>query len=203
MGGRGQVSGRWDDLHGNFRTVYAGSTLTACLLEVLAGFRADPRLVAGISDIEEDDEDAALHPTLPPGTVPREWLQARAATRAELSGSFCAVTSSRTVGALYPHFIGMALGLGLHDFDAAALKDARPRHLTQAIAAWLCETTTVDGVTFASRHGDDLPLWAVFERPGDPPVSPRLTNIQDVELGHDDPALQEAFGILRLQWNED
>ncbi len=31
-------------LHGNFRPVYAGSSLQACLLEVLVGFRRDARL---------------------------------------------------------------------------------------------------------------------------------------------------------------
>ncbi|MFE4197079.1 hypothetical protein ACFRJ9_14530 [Paenarthrobacter sp. NPDC056912] len=40
-------------------------------------------------------------------------------------------------------------------FDAAALKDAKPRQLTQAIAAWLYERIVVDGGTFGSRHGDD------------------------------------------------
>ncbi|MET1156386.1 RES domain-containing protein [Arthrobacter sp.] len=31
----GRFPGRWDDLHRNFRTVYTGSGLQACLLEVL------------------------------------------------------------------------------------------------------------------------------------------------------------------------
>lgn len=84
------------------------------------------------------------------------------------------MTNSQSVAVLYPHFIGMALGLGLADLDAAALKDARPRELTQAIAAWIYENTDLDGVTFASRHGDDLRLWAIFERPGDGFVSPWL-----------------------------
>jgi hypothetical protein len=128
----GRFPGRWDDLHGNFRTVYAGSSLLACLLEVLAHFRKDARLSVELDEIIEDDEDAVLHPTLPPGKVPKEWLDERAAVSAELSGRYCAVTDSGSVAALYPHFIGLALSLGLADFDAAALKDARPRRLTQA-----------------------------------------------------------------------
>lgn len=87
-----------------------------------------------------------LHPSIPPGEVPREWLETRAATSAELSGQYCAVTASQSLAALYPKFVAMALSLGLADFDAAALRDARPRQLTQAIAAWLYETTPVDGV---------------------------------------------------------
>lgn len=46
MGDEWPFPGRWDDLHGNFRTVYAGSSLKACLLEVLTGFRRDARLAA-------------------------------------------------------------------------------------------------------------------------------------------------------------
>ncbi|WP_416417686.1 RES domain-containing protein [Paenarthrobacter aromaticivorans] len=199
----GRFPGRWDDLHGNFRTVYAGSSLKACLLEVLAGFRADARLAAELDEIDEDDEDNILHPSVRPGEVPREWLDSRAATRAELSGKYCAVTTSKSVSALYPHFIGMALSLGLADFDAAALKDARPRQLTQAIAAWLYESTSVDGVTFSSRHGDDLQLWAMFERPDNGAVSPKLTGTQNVQLPHDSAAIQEAFEILRLKWRDE
>lgn len=41
------------------------------------------------------------------------------------------MTDSGSVAALYPHFIGEALGLGLADFDTAALKGARPRRLTR------------------------------------------------------------------------
>lgn len=104
----GRFPGRWDDLHGNFRTVYAGSSLKARFLEVLAGFRRDARrdarLASELDEIVEDDEDEVLHPSIPPGEVPREWLEARAATRAELSGHYCAVAASQTVAALYPQF---------------------------------------------------------------------------------------------------
>lgn len=199
----GRFPGRWDDLHGNFRTVYAGSSLRACLLEVLAGFRRDARLAIELDEIVEDDEDSVLYPTLAPGQVPREWLDARAATSAGLTGTYCAVTDSRSIAVLHPHFIGMALSLGLLDLDAAALKDARPRRLTQAIAAWIYERTDLDGVTFASRHGDDLRLWAIFERPGDPHVSPKLTHARPEELHHDSDAIKDAFQTLGLAWTSE
>jgi hypothetical protein len=199
----GRFPGRWDDLHGNFRTVYAGSSLRACLLEVLAAFRRDARLATELDEIVEDDEDAVLHPTLRSGEVPREWLDARAATSAELTGTYCAVTDSQSIAVLYPHFIGMALSLGLLDLDAAALKDARPRQLTQAIAAWIYETTDLDGVTFASRHGDDLQLWAIFERPGDPQVSPKLSHSRPEALHHDSDAIKDAFQMHGLTWRSE
>ncbi|MCP1415427.1 RES family NAD+ phosphorylase [Paenarthrobacter sp. A20] len=199
----GRFPGRWDDLHGNFRTVYAGSSLKACLLEVLAGLRPDPRIAAELGNILEDDEDQVLYPTIRPGEVPREWLDARAAARAELRGNYCAVSASSTVSVLYPNFIAKALSLGLTDFDAAALKDARPRQLTQAVAAWLYEMTSVDGVTFSSRHGDDLKLWAIFERPGDPATSLKLGQQRIVDLHHDAAAVLEVFEILTLKWRDE
>ena len=50
-----------------------------------------------LDEIVEDDEDAVLHPTLVSGQVPREWLDARAATSAEPTGNYCAVTDSRSI----------------------------------------------------------------------------------------------------------
>jgi len=111
----GRFPGRWDDLHGNFRTVYAGSSLRACLLEVLAAFRRDARLAMELDEIVED----------------------------------------------------------------------------------------LDGVTFASRHGDDLRLWAIFERPGDPHVSPKLTHARPEELHHNSEAIKDAFRMLGLTWRNE
>lgn len=90
----GRFSGRWDDPEGNFRSVYAGSSLLGCLLEVLACLRADPRLVADLGEIVEDDEDKVLHPSLESGTVPLEWLDRRTAASAVATGKFCAVTAA-------------------------------------------------------------------------------------------------------------
>src|SRR3546814_13542951 len=53
-GAAGRFHGRWADRQGNFRTVYAGSTHLACLLEVLAGLRPAPPLAPGPADHAED-----------------------------------------------------------------------------------------------------------------------------------------------------
>ena len=74
------------------------------------------------------------------------------ALSADLAGAYCAVTDSMSIAALYPYFIGTVLSLGLADFDAAALKDARPRELTQAIAAWTTINTHIDGVTLLAAR---------------------------------------------------
>jgi hypothetical protein len=89
------------------------------------------------------------------------------------------------------------------DFDTAALKDARPRQLTQAIATWIYETADLDGVTFSSRHGDVLRLWAIFERPGDPYLSPKLRHTRPEELRHDSGAIKDAFRMLGLSWSSE
>lgn len=65
----GRFNGRWDDSAGNFRTVYAGTSLFACLVEVLAPLRPDPRLVSQMADISEETQDADGYPTAPTGSV--------------------------------------------------------------------------------------------------------------------------------------
>ena len=200
-GADGRFHGRWDDRQGNFRTVYAGSTLLGCLLEVLAGFRPDPTLALELDDIEEDDEDATLHPTARAGEISYSWLEPRSAASATVTGRFCAVTAAESIAALRPQFVALAHLLTLHDFDAAALKDGRPRALTQSVATYLHATTGLDGVTFASRHGDDLALWAVFERAEDPAISRTLDAIEHHPLSPEHPDLQEALRILGLSWS--
>ncbi|GAA4428195.1 hypothetical protein GCM10023169_29070 [Georgenia halophila] len=200
-GADGRFDGRWDDSRGNFRTVYAGSTLLACLLEVLAGFRPDAAVSEDVAQIVESDDDAELFPTARAGEVPYTWLEPRSAASATLTGRFCAVTTSESLAALRPQFVALAHRLGLHDFDAAALKDGRPRALTQAVATHLHATTDLNGVTFASRHGDDHTLWAIFERAGDAAVSPVLSETHHQPLTPEDPDLIEAFRILGLRWS--
>ena len=83
----------------------------------------------------------------------------------------------------------------------AALKDGRPRALTQSVATYLHATTDLAGVTFASRHGDDLTLWAVFERAEDPAISRTLDAIEHHALSPEHRDVQEAFRVLGLTWS--
>ena len=59
----------------------------------------------------------------------------------------------------------------------------------------------LDGVTFASRHGDDLALWAVFERADDSAISRTLDAIEHHALSPEHADVQEAFRILGLSWS--
>src|SRR5437868_3725188 len=78
-------------------------------------------------------------------------------------------------------FLPLAARMHLPDVDAAAIRLAEPRAFAQQIATWLFHQSGPDdrplaGVRFESRHGDDLRLCAVFERPEDVHVSGWLGN---------------------------
>jgi hypothetical protein len=202
----GRFGGRWDDPAGEFRTVYAGGSLLGCLLEVLAPFRPDLVLAEVVEGIEEDPVDAEQYPTGPSGRVPRDWLLPRVASTARLTGRYVAVSHMYSLGSLRQRFRQLARRLGLPDLDASALKAAQPRELTQTIARWLYrspadpDSRPVDGVRFDSRHDDGIALWAVFEQPGDPAVSPQLTDPAEHPLTDTSPDLLQALATHRLTW---
>lgn len=196
----GRFHGRWDDRTGTFRTLYVASNLLGCLLEVLAPLRPDPTMVAELEGIVEDDQDAEERPTVEAGEVDPAWLDVRAAGSANLTGRHCAVTSTETVAALRPHFIRQALALGRLDFDVSALKDGATRGLTQSVSTYIYEHTDLAGVRFASRHGDEMRMWAIFERAGEPDVSPLLSNIEEFPLDRSTPDLLTAFRFHGLRW---
>ncbi len=89
-----------------------------------------------------------MHPTSLAGEISYSWLERRSAASATLTGRFCAVTAAESIAALRPQFVVLAHLLNLHDFDAAARKDGRPRALTQSVATYLHATTELNGVTF-------------------------------------------------------
>lgn len=179
----GHFDGRWDAPAGQYRTVYAGSSYLACLVEVLARFRPDPILVDTIDSIVEDEVDAAMYSTSDAGTVPLSWFRVRRVARGQLTGSYCDVSHSSTIAALRPTFVTAAVGaFGLADFDASALLNSGPRALTQAVGRFIYELPSgdgavFDGVRFLSRHGTDLALFAIFERSDDHTRSKHLSAI--------------------------
>ncbi|MGY4719692.1 hypothetical protein [Naumannella huperziae] len=191
--------GRWDDLDGTFRSIYAGASLYSCFVELLAPLRPDPQLAEEIAAIVADPEDVEQFPTTPAGDVDPSWLDNRVAGTATLTGAFCDVTTSTTIATLRPSFATRATELGLNDFDVSALNDAAARPLTQAIATRLCRSTDLDGIRYTSRHGSDLTLWAIFERSINRP--PRCIDQQQaLDLTPTHPELLAAFATLGLRW---
>lgn len=55
----GRFDGRWDDPDGIWRTLYVGSSLLACYLELLARFRPDPVLADELAVIVDDSDESA------------------------------------------------------------------------------------------------------------------------------------------------
>lgn len=202
---------RWDDCDKVFRTVYVGDSLYGCFVEVLAYARPDLNEDGSdpLAVIVEDPRDALEYPVPTAGALDPAWTLAKMVGEVLLSGSFVDVRMSDTIAALRERFVRFALALGFDDFDAAALKRADPRDLTQAVAHHLYtlvdadEETYVDGVRFASRHGDELTMWAVFERPGDDDVSARFERIESTRLVEaDEPDLVRAMELHNLTWLE-
>lgn len=129
----------------------------------------------------------------------------RVITSAYVSGVYCDVTAADTIAALRPRMLHVAKSFNLPDFDAAALKLAEPRALTQHVASHIYQLRhrdgdLFDGVRFASRHGDELPMWAIFERPGDHPFSRRLSIQSEDAFAIADPELRRAMALHNLAW---
>jgi len=199
---------RWDDADGQFRTIYAADSLYTCYVEVLAFARPDVNADGSmlLDEIEEEPADAAEFPVPRPGLIPRDWISCRMIGIARLDGSFADVRNSETIATLRPTFLELALDLGYSDFDAASLKSAHPRTLTQRVAGYLYTlggvdaSPLIDGVRFASRHGDEMTMWAIFERPGDEPASRRLRQGPSRLVTPADPELTRAMTLHNLTW---
>lgn len=191
--------GRWDDADGSFRTLYAGSTLESCLVELLAPMRPDSQLAKELAAIDANADDVDRYPTVRAGEVDLSWLVDRVAGIASITGNFYDMTHSSTIACLRPIFDAKSTAIGLKDFDAAALNNIAARPLTQAIATYSYCSSDVDGLLYTSRHGGDLTLWAIYER--SPSPHPRcLSNLQQFELTPAHPALISVFNMLGLKW---
>lgn len=199
---------RWDDPFVSFRTIYAADSLFACFVELLAFARPDrnddgSELLSGIA---EDPEDAAAFPVPAAGTIERAWIRGRMVGTAALSGRYVDVRNSATIASLRPKYLELALSLGFDDFDAAALKAAYPRRLTQELTVDFNGMTRPDGspsvagVRFGSRHGDELGMWAIYERPGDDPSSRLLSHPEARLVDEGDPDLERAMRLHGLVW---
>lgn len=113
------------------------------------------------------------------------------------------VRAVTTIATLRTCFASMAAAMGFADLDASALKSQVPRVLTQAISGWLYRDIRppITGVCFASRFGDALAMWALFEQPGEGEGgNVALTETRLIELDERTPALVEAMQRHRLVW---
>ncbi len=201
----GRFDGRWDDPEGIWRTLYVGSSLLVCYLELLARFRPDPVLADELAVIDAEGTDST-NATVAPGLLPRSWCTNRLASAADMTGKFAVVGSHESLPTLRQHFWRQAKQAGLPDFDASAIRIGEPRELTQAISSWMYKFVAPDGkplsgIQFHSRHGDGLLLWAIYERDHTRSVAAELNGFTINENVHPgDAALIEAMRIHRLNW---
>lgn len=170
---------------------------------MLACFRPDPYLAADLDGIVEDRDDARDHRTATPGELSPDWLTPRRIGSARLSGWYALPGARQSLPTLRSQFLRLAHDLGVPDLDAAAIRLAEPRNLTQQIARWIYQQTDPDGqlvagVRFASRHGDEFVLWALFERAHDTTTSPELSETTAETLYADDPELLQALQTHKL-----
>ncbi len=205
----GLFNGRWDDQLGQFRTLYTSDTLLGCFLEMLAKLQPSTALEAELDDFE-DDGSIAHHPEGGSGEVGHSWLNGRMYGDAEQTGRYCFITHSDSLAALKAHYRFDRHDIALVDVDSALLKDARDRVLTRSIAHWVYDlrgedrTELVDGIEFRSRHGDEIRMWAVFERSDDEQRSSHIDPHSDPHrVTPETDELIEAFRRLGLRWIDD
>jgi hypothetical protein len=189
----GTFGNRYDDPMSQYRVLYAATERRTTFRECLARFRPDMAVVA--AQIEEDDEDAP--PTHPPGRVKRSWLARRLMGSATMTGTYCDIGHSDSVLYLREALAHRILHFGLDDLDGSDLRRRAPRQLTQEISRHIFEladdagAAAFQGIRYASRLGDDLTNWAIFE-PNDPNV------IANAEIDEDDPDLQAVLVDYKL-----
>ena len=193
-GDDGTFANRWDDPKSSYRVLYACSQRLGAFVETLSRFRPDPEVVAGLAEIEDEGEDI---PALPPGYVPRAWLDGRLMGEAKFEGPYADVGHSRSLAYLRTVLSSRVVHYGLGDLDGAAIRLTAPRRFTQEISRLVYECTEPDerqqfaGIRYTSRLGDEFENWAVFE-PGLPSDQARGL-IRD-----DDPDLIDAVQRLGL-----
>jgi hypothetical protein len=166
-------------------------------------FAPIPDAARDMDEIAVDDGDD-LYPTVRAGELPRAWCESRLMCSAEVSGRFVLVGRYETLPTLRQQFLPTAKECGLPDLDAAAIRDSKHRRLTQAMSAWVYTLTTPDGepttgIQFDSRHGDQLTLWAIYERSASTPCPPKVTNYSEPQgITEHDPELTEAMRVHHL-----
>lgn len=187
-----RFSGRFDDPQGEYRVLYAAATLRACLIELLAHFRPDPVLVDEMAQIVDEDDDES---TVPAGTVPREWADQRRLGTAVASAKTCMITDVESV-------MWLRDALGLKDLDAAVLKSATHREVTQRASRAFYDRTSCAALEYASRHGDRERLWAILEREktASPPC---LSRTSSEPFPVDAPEVEFVFDLFGLSWGVD
>lgn len=203
----GRFNGRWDDQEAKFRTLYTAESLLGCFLELLAPLRPNDVAFAELDEIDHDDHAAYVYQDPERGAIGMAWLSGRLYDRATQTGTYADVTTAQALGFLVSAGVFERLGIPARDVDASLLKDAKKRDVTRSVARFLFDLRgvgssqpAVDGIAFRSRMGDDIRMWAVFER-GNEYVSEHISPDGTFErVTEENVALLQALEMLDLHW---
>jgi hypothetical protein len=133
--------GRYDDLFHSYRVLYTSTTAFGAYLEKLAQFRPDPRLLAALGDIQENDPAAPK--TAPAGTLPAGWRARHILGKGLTDGvrePLVAVGKARSLATLRRALASVAESLGIKEIDAGVIRldySVEFRVLTQAISSYV------------------------------------------------------------------
>ena len=182
---------RFDDPAGVYRVLYASSQRLGCFIETLARFRVDVSFVADLALMENGEDDFTAF-----GTVRRAWIKGRCIGTANVEGEFADLYALEWVSHLTTALAGIAVKLGMKDFDLSSLEPAEPRVLTQQ-AGRIAFELGYAGVFYHSRYGHSIENWAIFEDWTMPDRFP-IHQPNSRKVAEDDPDLLEALRVLGL-----
>lgn len=187
----GTFGNRFDDPAGVYRVLYASSQRMGCFIETLARFRVDVSFVADLALMENGEDDFTAF-----GTVRRAWIKGRCIGTANVEGEYADLYALGWVSHLRTALAGIAVKLGMKDFDLSSLEPAEPRVLTQQ-AGRIAFEFGYAGVFYHSRYGHSIENWAIFEDWTMPDRFP-IHQPNSRKVAEDDPDLLEALRILGL-----
>ena len=81
------------------------------------------------------------------GALPTRWREPRLIGNANLTGWYVLPADKQSLPTLRGRFLALAVHHRLPDVDAAAIRPAEPRALTQAIAGWIYQQTGPTGAS--------------------------------------------------------
>jgi hypothetical protein len=188
----GTFGNRFVDPQGIYRVLYASTQRLATFVECLAYFRPDVEVIAELVEITDDD-DAGPRGA---GIVPKEWIEQRCTGTARLVGDYVDIGHHETLAELRTALATRVVHYRLLDLDAAAIRLTAPRTFTQEISRFVFDQSADalrrwNGLSYSSKHGDDLQNWAIFE-----PATPDIVCID--EFGDNDRDLHAALAIHGL-----
>lgn len=182
----GTFGNRWDDPQSEYRVLYASTQRLACFLETIGRFPGDPKVQAGVDEIELEAGETD-HAVSPGQLVVNEWVAPRRISTAAIEGDFAVVGTSVSLAYLHNQIGHLLSDFGLEELDASALRSVQ-RELTQAISRIVFECSAAgghrqfDGIRYLSRYGDEFENWAIFEPALIDSEPPQEVRVDDADL---------------------